>query len=157
VYVYTQQYFISASRSLQRLVSVSRSPIYAHFQETLDGVSTIRAYGHSTRFLLNNIQHLDAFTAANYPNLAMRRWLNARTDFLSSLITLSTAVFAVYSAMNSKQMDAGWAGLAVTAALDIVASLNWAIQALAEVETSMVSMERIKEVDGLVLVVVAED
>ena len=72
VYIYIQRYFIAGSRSLKRLASVSRSPIYAHFQETLDGVSTIRAYGQSHRFFLTNVQHLDVFTNADYARLVTR-------------------------------------------------------------------------------------
>jgi ATP-binding cassette, subfamily C (CFTR/MRP), member 1 len=46
-------------------------------------------------------------------------------------------------------MDAGWAGLAVTFALDISMPLNWMMRMLVETEASMVAMERIKEVGGL--------
>ncbi|CAJ0881173.1 12874_t:CDS:2, partial [Entrophospora sp. SA101] len=37
VYRYIQVYYLSTSRELKRLDSVTRSPIYAHFQETLGG------------------------------------------------------------------------------------------------------------------------
>src|SRR5689334_6759680 len=101
-------------------MSVSRSPIFAHFQETLNGVSTIRAYGQSHRFFLTNVQHLDALATANYTDMTLNRWLSVRTELQGALIMLSAAVFAVHSAMTSKRMDAGWAGLAVTFALDII-------------------------------------
>lgn len=39
-----QFYYRSTSRELRRLDSVSRSPIYASFTETLDGLSTIRSF-----------------------------------------------------------------------------------------------------------------
>jgi ATP-binding cassette, subfamily C (CFTR/MRP), member 1 len=149
VYAYIQRYFISPSRSLSRLESVSRSPIYAHFQETLNGVDTIRAYGQSDRFFLTNVQHLDTFTSASYARITLDRWLSVRLELLISLITLSTAVVAVHSAVTSGRMDAGWAGLAVTFALDITVSLNWVVRMVDKVETSMVAMERVKEVGGL--------
>jgi len=44
LYSYYQQYYLRTSRELRRLDSVTRSPIYAHFQETLCGVSTIRGF-----------------------------------------------------------------------------------------------------------------
>ena len=43
-YVIAQRYYIKTSRELARLDSVSRSPIYALFSETLDGLNTIRAF-----------------------------------------------------------------------------------------------------------------
>jgi hypothetical protein len=111
--VQIQRHFIPTSRSLKRLVSVSvsvsRSPIYAHFQETLNGVSTIRAYGQHHRFFLPNVQHLEVFAIANYASLTSQRWLAVQVELLGALPILGTAVFAVHSAMNSERMDAGWA------------------------------------------------
>ena len=43
-YISQQIYFTKTYRELKRLDSVSRSPMYALLEETLDGVSTIRAY-----------------------------------------------------------------------------------------------------------------
>jgi ATP-binding cassette subfamily C (CFTR/MRP) protein 1 len=42
---------VATSRQLQRLESVSRSPIYALFSETLSGVSSIRAYNRQNQFI----------------------------------------------------------------------------------------------------------
>ena len=41
-YASNQRFFVATYRELRRLDSVSRSPIYALFGETLDGVSTVR-------------------------------------------------------------------------------------------------------------------
>ncbi|OQS03568.1 ATP-binding Cassette (ABC) Superfamily, partial [Thraustotheca clavata] len=50
-YITCQRYFIKTSRELQRLESISRSPIYALMAETLDGLPTIRAYGVEPSFI----------------------------------------------------------------------------------------------------------
>jgi ABC-type multidrug transport system fused ATPase/permease subunit len=43
-YIYMQRYYLKTKRELKRLDSISRSPIYAHFQESMGGITTIRAY-----------------------------------------------------------------------------------------------------------------
>ena len=42
IYFFVQRYYVATAREIRRLDSVSRSPIFAHFSETLNGVTTIR-------------------------------------------------------------------------------------------------------------------
>ncbi len=51
LYFLAQRYYIETSRELTRLENTSRSPIYALFSETLDGLSTIRAYNCEKRLV----------------------------------------------------------------------------------------------------------
>jgi len=51
VYYICMQYYRRTSRELQRLDSISRSPIYNHFAETLNGVESVRAYNVTERFI----------------------------------------------------------------------------------------------------------
>jgi ATP-binding cassette subfamily C (CFTR/MRP) protein 10 len=50
LYFTIQRRYRPASRQLKRIGSVALSPIYAHFSETLAGVTTIRAMDNVTRF-----------------------------------------------------------------------------------------------------------
>ena len=50
-YLLVQRIYIPASRQLKRLYSISKSPIFSHFGETVSGVSSIRAYGEQSRFI----------------------------------------------------------------------------------------------------------
>ena len=48
-----------SAREIKRLDNVLRSSLYAHFSESLAGLSTIRAYGESEKFVRTNAHHTD--------------------------------------------------------------------------------------------------
>ncbi|KAK6367899.1 ATP-binding cassette glutathione S-conjugate transporter ycf1 [Exophiala oligosperma] len=145
VYIIYQRYYLRTSRELKRLDSVSRSPIYAHFQESLGGVSTIRAYRQSKRFIQENEWRMDANLRAYFPSISANRWLAVRLEFIGSIIILAAAVFAIISVTTGSGLTAGMVGLAMSYALQITQSLNWIVRQTVEVETNIVSVERVLE------------
>ncbi|KAF5844535.1 hypothetical protein GGP41_007571 [Bipolaris sorokiniana] len=149
LYLYIQRYYLRTSRELKRLDSVSRSPIYAHFQESLSGMSTIRAYNQQKRFEMENEWRVDANLRAYYPSISANRWLAVRLEFLGSVIILAAASFAIISVSSHSGLDAGWVGLAMSYALQITQSLNWIVRQTVEVETNIVSVERVLEYAAL--------
>ena len=64
---------MSTSRQLKRLESVTRSPIYSHFQETVTGASSIRAYRQTERFKLQSEYRVDYNQIAYYPGVCANR------------------------------------------------------------------------------------
>ncbi|CAJ0630180.1 12028_t:CDS:10, partial [Entrophospora sp. SA101] len=138
-------YYLSTSRELKRLDSVTRSPIYAHFQETLGGVTTIRAYQQTDRFIEENENRLDENQKAYFPSISCNRWLAVRLEFLGSLIIFSASILAVVTLLTTGNIDAGLVGLSVTYALSVTQALNWAVRQFCEIETNIVSVERVKE------------
>lgn len=77
-----QRYYVQTSRQLKRLESVSRSPIYAHFGETLAGAASITAYEKSVLFVSENENKVDYNLQAYYPSVSANRWLAMRLEFL---------------------------------------------------------------------------
>ena len=145
VYLYIQRYYLRTSRELKRLDSVSRSPIYAHFQESLGGINTIRAYRQQDRFALENEWRVDANLRAYFPSINANRWLAVRLEFIGSFIILAAAGFAIISVATGSDLSAGMVGLAMSYALQITQSLNWIVRQTVEVETNIVSVERVLE------------
>lgn len=94
-YYAAQRYYIKTSRELTRLDSLSRSPIYALFSETLDGLTTIRAYLQEEQFFQKNNQALDANQQAYFLNFSANCWLGVRLEFAGTLIITFAALFAV--------------------------------------------------------------
>ncbi|RDL39375.1 putative multidrug resistance protein [Venustampulla echinocandica] len=151
VYYWVQRYYLRTSRELKRLDSVSRSPIYAHFQESLGGITTIRAYRQQARFAMENewkaslLRSVSALLGFGSISDSCNRWLAVRLEFLGSIIILSAAGFAIVSVSSGSKLSASMVGLAMSYALQITQSLNWIVRQTVEVETNIVSVERVLE------------
>jgi ATP-binding cassette, subfamily C (CFTR/MRP), member 1 len=128
VYLYIQRYYLRTSRELKRLDSITRSPIYAHFQESLGGITTIRAYRQQKRFALENEWRVDANLRAYFPSINANRWLAVRLEFIGSIIIFFSAGFSVISVASGSGLGAGFVGLAMSYALQITQSLNWIVR-----------------------------
>ena len=113
VYLGIQKYYLRTSRELKRLDSVSRSPIFAHFQESLGGVTTIRAYRQQNRFEQENEWRMDANLRAYFPSISANRWLAVRLEFIGSVIILAAAIFAIISVITGSGLSAGFVGLSM--------------------------------------------
>ncbi|XP_049538580.1 multidrug resistance-associated protein 1 isoform X5 [Anopheles darlingi] len=142
LYYAVQRFYVATSRQLKRLESVSRSPIYSHFGETIQGVQTIRAYSVQDRFITESDERVDANQLCYCPSIIANRWLAVRLEMVGNLIILFAALFAV---LGRESMNAGLVGLSVSYALQITQTLNWLVRMTSDVETNIVAVERIKE------------
>ncbi|KAL2818465.1 P-loop containing nucleoside triphosphate hydrolase protein [Aspergillus cavernicola] len=149
IYFSYQKYYLRTSRELKRLDSVTRSPIFAHFQESLGGISTIRAYRQEGRFTLENEWRMDANLRAYFPSISANRWLAVRLEFIGSIIILASALLSIVSVATGSILSPGMVGLAMSYALQITQSLNWIVRQTVEVETNIVSVERVLEYASL--------
>ncbi|KAG6623523.1 ATP-binding Cassette (ABC) Superfamily [Phytophthora cinnamomi] len=146
-YYCSQRYFIKTSRELQRLDSISRSPIFALLSETLDGLSTIRAFGVESSFIGHNNYLLDKNQRAYFLNFTINCWLALRLEFVGTCIA-AAAAFAAVLAHGTNAAEgtafAGIVGVALTYAFTITQPLNWTVRMLSQLQTQMVSVERIQ-------------
>uniref|UniRef100_A0A8B9CRZ8 Multidrug resistance-associated protein 1 n=1 Tax=Anser brachyrhynchus TaxID=132585 RepID=A0A8B9CRZ8_9AVES len=142
VYLFVQRFYVATSRQLKRLESVSRSPVYSHFNETLLGVSVIRAFEEQKRFIKQNDMKVDENQKAYYPSIVANRWLAVRLEYVGNCIVLFAALFAVIA---RNKLSPGLVGLSVSYSLQITAYLNWLVRMSSELETNIVAVERVKE------------
>ncbi|XP_017012715.2 multidrug resistance-associated protein 1 isoform X8 [Drosophila takahashii] len=141
LYYFAQRFYVATSRQLMRLESVSRSPIYSHFSETVTGASTIRAYNVGDRFIDESDAKVDKNQVCKYPSVIANRWLAIRLEMVGNLIILFASLFAVLGG----QTNPGLVGLSVSYALQVTQTLNWLVRMSSDIETNIVSVERIKE------------
>uniref|UniRef100_A0A3Q0SJL6 Multidrug resistance-associated protein 1 n=1 Tax=Amphilophus citrinellus TaxID=61819 RepID=A0A3Q0SJL6_AMPCI len=142
LYFFVQRFYVASSRQLKRLESVSRSPIYTHFNETLLGTSVIRAFGEQERFIHESDQRVDHNQRAYYPSIVANRWLAIRLEFVGNCIVSFAALFAVIS---RESLSPGIMGLSISYALQLTTSLTWLVRMSSDVETNIVAVEKVKE------------
>ncbi|CAE7095301.1 unnamed protein product [Rhizoctonia solani] len=135
-------YYLATSRELKRLDAVSKSPIFAWFQESLGGLSTIRAFGQQSVFMTQNEAKLDRNQMVYLPAVSVNRWLAVRLELLGSCIVLAAAVFSLVTLVTTG-VDAGLVGLVLSYGLSTTQSLNWVVRTASEVEQNLVSVERV--------------
>uniref|UniRef100_A0A3P9NFR5 Multidrug resistance-associated protein 1 n=1 Tax=Poecilia reticulata TaxID=8081 RepID=A0A3P9NFR5_POERE len=142
LYFFVQRFYVATSRQLKRLESVSRSPIYTHFNETLLGTSVIRAFGEQERFIHESDQRVDHNQKAYYPSIVANRWLAVRLEFVGNCIVSFAALFAVIA---RDSLSPGIMGLSISYALQLTASLTWLVRMSSDVETNIIAVEKVKE------------
>ncbi|OCT61486.1 hypothetical protein XELAEV_18047511mg [Xenopus laevis] len=141
VYFFVQRFYVATSRQLKRFESVSRSPVYSHFNETLLGSSVIRAFGEQKRFMQINDFKVDENQRAYYPSIVSNSQA-VRLEFVGNCIVLFASLFAVISRTT---LSPGLVRLSVSYALQVTTYLNWLVRMSSELETNIVAVERVKE------------
>ncbi|XP_059488287.1 ATP-binding cassette sub-family C member Sur [Neocloeon triangulifer] len=146
VYYWVQKFYRTSARELQRLDSMTRSPIFSHFAETLGGLQTIRAFGQQARFtsMLNHKMdtHRNAFLILNSSN----RWLGVALDYLGGVIVFAAVLTALLSAhLLPHVVTPALVGLAVNYTLLVPIYLNWVVKFLADMEMYMTAVERLDQ------------
>nr|UOF76394.1 multidrug resistance-associated protein [Bursaphelenchus xylophilus] len=144
VYILILTYFIPTSRQLQRLSSISRSPLFAAFGETIQGVTSIRAYGVARRFYQGFLEKINLHVKCKYSSLVSARWLGMRLEIMGNTIILIAALLSVWS-KETGFMSAGVIGMTLSYALNITNMLSMLVRQVSDVESNIVSVERIKE------------
>eukprot|EP00965_Chrysotila_dentata_P088721 2928942-Pleurochrysis_carterae.AAC.2 len=155
VYVRVAAYYRESSREMQRLDSISKSPIYTAFTEAVNGTPTIQAFRATERFYDENARKFDYNQRAGFVSYGANRWLTVRLEFLSNILLALTALLSVLTHLLAKGSDDGshaaaaMAGLALSYAPGLSETLNWLLRQFTTLETMMVSIERLAQYSGI--------
>ncbi|KAF8519129.1 ABC transporter [Hysterangium stoloniferum] len=140
VYVYAALFYRSSARELKRLDAILRSAMYSHFSESLSGLATIRAYGESERFLLENERRTDHENRAYWLTVCNQRWLGIRLDFLGVMLTFAVSILTVAARFT---ISPAQTGVTLSYILTVQQAFQFAVRQSAEVENNMNGVERV--------------
>uniref|UniRef100_A0A674DRH0 ATP-binding cassette, sub-family C (CFTR/MRP), member 9 n=1 Tax=Salmo trutta TaxID=8032 RepID=A0A674DRH0_SALTR len=140
-FYFIQKYFRVASKDLQDLDDSTQLPLLCHFSETAEGLTTIRAFRHESRFKQKMLELTDTNNTAYLFLSAANRWLEVRTDYLGAVIVLTAAVASIWS--SGKNLPSSMVGLGLTYALTVTNYLNWVVRNLADLEVQMAAVKKV--------------
>ncbi|CAO0789946.1 unnamed protein product [Mucor circinelloides] len=134
--------YISSSRELKRLDSVTRSPLFSNFTETIAGVATIRAFGATQQFLRTMMDCIDANARPFYYTWCVTRWVSVRYSMSSAAINFAACAFTLW---HLGELDVALAGFGLSFVLMFTDSMFWGIRQYTSLEMSFNAIERIVE------------
>ncbi|KAH9789883.1 ABC transporter C family member 3 [Citrus sinensis] len=84
-YQFVQQYYITSTRELSRLIGVCKAPVIQQFSETISGSTTIRSLDQELRFRDTNMKLIDEYSRPKFHIAGAMEWLRFCIDMLSSI------------------------------------------------------------------------
>ncbi|XP_041696295.2 ATP-binding cassette sub-family C member 10-like [Coregonus clupeaformis] len=144
LYHRTQRFYRHTSRDLKRLCSLTLSPVYSHFSETLSGLGTIRASSNAARFEEENERRLEQNQRCLFLSNAAMQWLDIRLQMIGVVVVTGISVIAVVQ-HQFKSIDPSLVGLSLSYALSITGLLSGLIFSFTQTEMQLVSVERTEE------------
>ncbi len=140
LFTFYRSKYMTSMREIKRLEAITRSPIYARFSATLDGLPTIRAYALQTKMMDIFKGFLNDNGRAWWAQLMVARWFGFRMDVEAGVVLIATAFLAVYF---SDSVDTGLIGFTLVYSMNLAGLFQWTVRQSAEVETMMTGVERI--------------
>nr|XP_051703448.1 ATP-binding cassette sub-family C member 6 [Oryctolagus cuniculus] len=142
LYAGFQSLYVASMCQLKRLESASFSSVCSHMAETFQGGAVVRAFQAQGPFVDESDARVDESQRASFPRLVADRWLATNLELLGNGLVFAAALCAV---LSKDHLSAGLVGFSVSAALQVTQTLQWAVRSWTDLESSIVSVERVTD------------
>ncbi|OCH88609.1 P-loop containing nucleoside triphosphate hydrolase protein [Obba rivulosa] len=139
--VWCGQLYMKAQLSAKREMSNARAPVLGHFDATIRGLTSIRAYGAEHAFTQESYRRIDRYTRITRSFYNLSRWVTLRMEALGGVFAAALAIFLVYGGRTS----ASDTGFSLNMAVAFSGTILWWIMAVNQFELSGNSLERIQQ------------
>ncbi|KAJ9151149.1 putative Multidrug resistance-associated protein [Pleurostoma richardsiae] len=138
---FIQRYYLRTSRQVRILDIEAKAPLYTHFLETVQGISTVRAFGWEGRFRDRTEELLARSQKPFYMLACIQQWLQLVLDLVVGALAL--VIVAMVTSLSAK-FSAGSIGVALNLILTFNQNLIQAIKAWTMLETSIGAVSRVR-------------
>uniref|UniRef100_A0A803XV47 Cystic fibrosis transmembrane conductance regulator n=1 Tax=Meleagris gallopavo TaxID=9103 RepID=A0A803XV47_MELGA len=138
-FIVLRAYFLHTSQQLKQLESEARSPIFTHLVTSLKGLWTLRAFGRQPYFETLFHKALNLHTANWFLYLSTLRWFQMRIEMIFVVFFSAVAFISIITTGDGP----GRVGIILTLAMNIMGTLQWAVNSSIDVDSLMRSVSRI--------------
>ncbi|XP_036281125.1 cystic fibrosis transmembrane conductance regulator isoform X4 [Pipistrellus kuhlii] len=138
-FVLLRAYFLHTSQQLKQLESEGRSPIFTHLVTSLKGLWTLRAFGRQPYFETLFHKALNLHTANWFLYLSTLRWFQMRIEMIFVIFFIAVTFISILTTGDGE----GTVGIVLTLAMNIMSTLQWAVNSSIDVDSLMRSVSRV--------------
>lgn len=138
-FILLRAYFLHTSQQLKQLESEGRSPIFTHLVTSLKGLWTLRAFGRQPYFEILFHKALNLHTANWFLYLSTLRWFQMRIEMIFVIFFIAVTFISILTTGEGE----GTVGIILTLAMNIMSTLQWAVNSSIDVDSLMRSVSRV--------------
>ncbi|XP_072393687.1 LOW QUALITY PROTEIN: probable multidrug resistance-associated protein lethal(2)03659 [Diabrotica undecimpunctata] len=140
--------YLKSSKNIKRLEGIMGSPVFTHLRATIEGLTTIRAFGAQSILTDEFDHHQDYHSGARYMFIVSSAAFGFYLDFFCTVF-LAVLTFSLLLFAETFNLKGGEVGLAITQATALAIYLQWGMRQSAEVINQLTSVERVLEYESL--------
>ncbi|PWY88146.1 P-loop containing nucleoside triphosphate hydrolase protein [Aspergillus heteromorphus CBS 117.55] len=137
-----QRFYLQTSRQIRQLNLAYKAPLYTHFQETLSGLVSVRAFGWEEPFGARNASLLDQSQRPLYLLRCIQTWLGL---VLNLLVAALGTILMMTIADLPDLVDPALVGLGLLNVMSFNENLSELIQVWSLTETSIGAIARVRD------------